>query len=98
MTEKVTFISDELLQVGDVEFTVAFKLVGVPLDRLAVMKDRVLVDRYVELSQTLRPRVIVELGIHRGGSTALLSELNHPEKLVAVDLRVEPAAALSRYV
>ena len=98
MTEKATFVSDRLLRVGDVEFTIAFRLAGVPLDRLAVMKDRDLVDRYLELSQTLQPRIIVELGIHRGGSAALLSELNHPEKLVAVDLRGEPAPALAKYI
>jgi predicted O-methyltransferase YrrM len=97
MTEAATFVDDRLLRVGDIEFHYSFALADVPPDRLAVMKGRELVGRYIELCQTLQPRIIVELGIHRGGSTALLSELNHPDKLIALELRVG-APALEHYV
>jgi predicted O-methyltransferase YrrM len=98
MTESATFVDDRLLRVGNTEFHCDFGLAEVPPDRLAVMKPRALVTRYIELSQSLQPRIIVELGIHRGGSTALLNELNHPEKLIAFELHAGPPAALEDYV
>lgn len=98
MTEAATFVDDRLLRVGNTEFHCDFELAEVPLDRLAVMKPRALVGRYIDLCQALQPKVIVELGIHRGGSTALLSELNHPRKLIAFELNAEAPPALERYV
>jgi len=54
--------------------------------------------RYLKLCRELQPEVIVELGIHMGGSTALLHALNRPSLLVALELVAEPPVALSDYI
>ena len=58
---------------------------------LVLLKPRWMLERYIELGKRLRSPTVVELGIHRGGSTVFLSRLLRPRKLVAVDIR--PAAA-----
>lgn len=50
-----------------------------------VMKERSHVEELVRLVERLRPEHIVELGVFRGGSTALLCELARPRRMVAVD-------------
>ena len=62
------------------------------------MKTRELVERYVALCEAAQPKRIVELGINRGGSTAMLSELARPERLVAVELAAEAAPLLAAYI
>ncbi|HZA00286.1 MAG TPA: class I SAM-dependent methyltransferase [Acidimicrobiales bacterium] len=59
--------------------------------RFCLVKRRDLVEDYLALIDDLRPKVIVELGVLEGGSTALLALAAEPEKLVAV----EKAAARS---
>lgn len=93
-----TFIDDRLLRIGEVDFHCDVLVDDAPDGPLPVMKPRDLVERYIELSQGLQPAIIVELGIRRGGSTALLSELTHPKKLIAVDRTRAPAPALRDYV
>lgn len=92
------FVDDHLLLVGQTEFHCEFPLGEVPAGRLPLMKSRRLVERYIDLCQILRPLTIVELGIRRGGSTALLNELAQPQKLVAVEIDKTPAVALTAYV
>jgi hypothetical protein len=67
-------------------------------DRFVLLKSRQCVDRYVEIVAALAPQRIVELGIFRGGSTALLLELARPEALLAVEYEPEPVAALQAYL
>jgi hypothetical protein len=67
-------------------------------DRFVLFKSRQGVDRYVEIIRALAPTRIVELGIFRGGSTALLMELTRPKMLVAIDYEPEPVAALETYL
>jgi predicted O-methyltransferase YrrM len=97
-TSRLTFVDDHLLLAGACEFHCQFPLADVPAGRLPVMKPRTLVERYIDLCNSLRPAKIVELGIRHGGSTALLSELAHPRKLVAVELEQLPAPLLTSYV
>ncbi len=89
---------DRVLTVGTVEFQCEYPIGAVAEGRLAVEKPRPLVDAYVELIQTLRPRFIIELGIYKGGSVALLSELADPEKIVAFELSAQRAPALTEYI
>lgn len=93
-----TFIEDEFLRVGDVDFYCGMFVWDPPPGRLAVMKDRKLVERYIALGQEIRPSIIVELGIQQGGSTALLHELIHPDKLIAIEIESHPAPGLLAYV
>jgi hypothetical protein len=67
-------------------------------ERFLVLKTREGIDRYVEFTRTLSPQRVVELGIFRGGSTALLMELIQPEMLVAIECEPEPVGALETYL
>lgn len=95
----VTWASDDELVVGDVTFRAAprnrFKSTA---NRFCLVKRPDLVQRYQALLAELAPKRIVELGIFAGGSTALLSQLCAPEKLVAVDVTAERVTALDDYI
>jgi len=93
-----TFLDDHHLVVGETHFHCDFPLKDVPAGRLPVMKTRDMIGPYVALCERVRPVRIAELGIRRGGSTALLNELARPEKLVAVELQSAPAPALTSYI
>lgn len=96
------FLDDHHLRVGDVDFHCSYQWNAddevVPEGFLPVAKSRDQVERYLRLQQNTRAEVIVELGIYRGGSTALLHALFQPKRLVAVELASTPAAALSTYI
>lgn len=98
MSDTPAFVDDHHLRIGETDFYCAFPFDDAPEGYLQVMKGRELVERYIALIQELRPRVAVELGIRRGGSTALLSELIKPDKLIALELTSRPAPALRDYV
>src|SRR4051794_20064857 len=67
-------------------------------DQMVLFKSRPLVDTYVRMVAELAPRTILELGIFAGGSTALLSQLARPEKLVAIDHNPVPCEPLERFI
>jgi SAM-dependent methyltransferase len=63
-------------------------------DNFCLWKRPGLVRQYLRLLQRQQPRTIVELGIFRGGSAALMALLARPDKLLAVDLSEERITAL----
>ncbi|NLE10838.1 MAG: class I SAM-dependent methyltransferase [Actinobacteria bacterium] len=68
-------------------------------ERFILMKSRDMVDWYERtFAGEDRPRRVLEIGIFKGGSVALFSEMWDPERLVAVDIAAEPVAALTEYV
>lgn len=67
-------------------------------ERFLVLKTRQSINRYVDVIRSLQPQHIVELGIFRGGSTALLMELARPQMLAAVEHDPAPVAALDSYL
>jgi hypothetical protein len=69
-----------------------------PTSDLVLLKPRWMIERYVALANQLRSPNVVELGIHRGGSTAFLTLLLNPRKLVAMDIQQVPAPDLVRFV
>ena len=92
------FVDAHQLVVGDAAFHCEFPLPEDVGDRLPVMKQPEAIAAYEQLCSELAPRRVVELGIRRGGSTALLHALARPDRLVAVDIQDQPAPALSRYI
>ncbi len=102
MTTLPTFLDDQHLRVGDVDFHCHYQWNSddevAPEGFLPVAKSRDQVERYLRLQKSMPAEVIVELGIYRGGSTALLHALFQPQRLVAIELASEPAAALSAYI
>jgi predicted O-methyltransferase YrrM len=67
-------------------------------DRFLLLKNRQMVDAYVDLTASLAPRRIVELGIFEGGSTALLELLCRPDRLVAFELSADRVPALDQFL
>jgi predicted O-methyltransferase YrrM len=65
---------------------------------LLIAKGRRGVEQYAALIAALRPRYIFELGVWKGGSTALLAELARPRRLVAVDRRRSSSRALLDWI
>jgi predicted O-methyltransferase YrrM len=98
MTEALCFVDEHLLEIGTLAFHCEDPIRQVPDGRLPVEKPRRLVEDYAELSRTLRPQRIVELGVYKGDSTALLNELTKPEKLVSFELSAEPPPLLVNYI
>ncbi len=98
MSRKIRFISDTLLKVGDSRFHCACPPPKVGGRRLKVHKNRDLVERYIALRKQLDINVIVEIGVFDGGSTALLSALYEPTKLLAFEISEKPARALTHYI
>jgi hypothetical protein len=67
-------------------------------DRFCVVKPPDLIERWARLLAELRPQRIVELGICRGGSTALIGALSTPERMVAIELADERVDALDVFI
>ena len=67
-------------------------------DRFFIMKPRWQIERYEQLFKQDAPKNIFELGIWDGGSTAFIAQLARPRKLVAVDLKPVPCAALANFI
>jgi predicted O-methyltransferase YrrM len=97
VTEIVTLPGGNRWQVGHTEFVSGFggRSSG---DRLFIRKGPSLLERYVEICKQFRHGAIVELGIAAGGSTALISLLAQPRKLVAFELHDKPVAALTEFL
>ena len=96
---KASFIEEHVLRIGDVDFYCAAFTPGRLSDGcLPVLKHPDNVARYVELSLRLQPKIVVELGIDVGGSTAFLNELYTPDTLIAVEINTTPAPTLTQYV
>jgi predicted O-methyltransferase YrrM len=92
------FVGDDVLQVGETRFFFQFPLNHVPDGHLDIEKSRSLLEAYIDLWARLQPRRVVELGIRRGGSTALMSELGGLERLVSVELSDERVTALDGFI
>ncbi len=93
-----SFTEGNLLRVGGHDFHCEDPPRTTPPGQFPVHKNPDLVENYIATIEELRPSRIVELGINRGGSTALISELARPEKLVAIELDEIPVAILTEYV
>ena len=67
-------------------------------DEFILVKSRGMIDWYEASFADDPPKRVLEVGIFKGGSVVLFSELWRPERLVAVDIAVEPIPALAEYV
>jgi predicted O-methyltransferase YrrM len=98
MPEVAHFVDDQLLQVGDLQFHCDYAVHQAEVGRLPVRKGRDLVERYLVLADEVRTGTLIELGIERGGSTALLHALFSPDRLVAIEIEPEPVPELMDYI
>ncbi len=95
----VEYLGDQHLRVGDATFSFGYPL---PNDASAltppVCKPRVLIDQLAAVIERVQPDRIIELGIFRGGSAALIAMLASPEKMVAVELSPDPVDPLREFL
>ena len=98
MPNTAQFVDNHVLHIGNYRFHCEHPVRAVRPGVLQVEKPRGLVEDYIRVCRELRPRRIVELGVYKGGSTALLNELAEPEKLVALELSKDPVPILSQYI
>ena len=78
-------------RVGDVEFLCGYE--ESKSGFFPILKDRIMVEEYLDIVQPFQGENMVELGIASGGSAALTALVAPPRKLVAVELdpdRVPP--------
>lgn len=66
-------------------------------DRFCICKASWAIAELEELLAELRPRRIAELGLNKGGSTALISQLTDLERLVGIELDPGPIAGLHEF-
>jgi predicted O-methyltransferase YrrM len=95
--------ADDLLVVGTTEFTVTvdedvYQREDSTPARFVLVKTPALVSRLAKLIAAIDPHRIVELGIFKGGCTALLASLARPQKITAIELDREPVAALDEFI
>jgi len=92
-------VDEGVYRVGGTTFTAApFERFASTPDHFCIVKPPLLVERYVSLIDELRPRRVVELGICKGGSTALLAALTRPDGLLAVELDGDRIEALDTFL
>jgi predicted O-methyltransferase YrrM len=99
MSPKIEWEGDDRFRLEGFEFHAhPFGGGGAPARGFTLLKNRPLVDAYVDLARTLRPERIVELGVFRGGSVALLELLTTPQRLLAFDIRPDPIPELTAFL
>jgi Methyltransferase domain len=98
-TDDIEWRGDEELRIGDTEFRVVPAGRSTSTSRrFLLLKNRQMVDAYIDLAASLKPRTIVELGVFEGGSTALFELLFKPTRLVAFELAGERVRALDEFL
>jgi cephalosporin hydroxylase len=98
LRDRLVWADENTLRLDDVVFDVRPLGPSVYGDRLRLMKDRPLAERYVDLLADLQPDRILELGIYFGGSAAFIAGLLRPERYVAVDITERRAELLDEFL
>ena len=89
------------------QFTVADAPFWTPLEAgatrvsaegMQVFKTRALLEQYMAVFETDQPKTVMELGIHQGGSTALLGALGCFEKVVSIELNDDRLSDLDGFI
>jgi len=104
------WVDDRTLQLGDTQFFTLGAMEGAveraiemaghtsTPERFLLQKPRVTVDRYLDAIDAVGPRTIVELGVFKGGSTALFARRAQPDRLIAFELASERVDPLDRWI
>lgn len=66
--------------------------------RFCLVKRPDLIEQHLKMLDHLQPKVIVELGIFQGGSTALMALTAQPDRLVSVERSPEPLSGLDELI
>jgi hypothetical protein len=96
----LTWTSDDTFELGNVEFACRALKPGFPstADRMLLLKSRWQTEWYERFLLGILPRTVVEVGTFDGASMAFCAELVRPRRIVGIDIRSEPSAALAEYI
>jgi hypothetical protein len=90
---------DETFDIAGVEFRASLvNRFASSSSKFLLVKPRHMIERYREVLASLQPKRILELGIYQGGSAAFFTLLCQPQRLVAVDIKVDPTVGLERFI
>jgi Cephalosporin hydroxylase len=67
-------------------------------EAFTIVKTPEFLNRYIDLSSSLRPRSILELGIFQGGGFVFFDSLFSPDKIAAVEIGRTPVAPLMDWI
>jgi hypothetical protein len=95
--EPIDWVSETRVRVGDTDYDLMESDDGT-MTRLRLLKTRPMIEGYLPIIEEFRGANVVELGIYRGGSTALFAQVLAPRRLVALELEHERVAILDEFV
>lgn len=90
-------VREQSFRIGDTSYLSTMAPVPDP-SYLCVVKPPALVEKTVALARDYEGANIVELGIRHGGSTAMLTQIAIPKKLVAIELSTDPLDRLEAFL
>jgi hypothetical protein len=96
----ITWRDDESFAIADVEYVcrpITGRFPSTP-ERFCLLKARWQVEWYEQLLREVAPEAMIEVGMYDGASVALCAEIAQPRKLVGIDHRATPSAALEEFV
>lgn len=101
--KKVRWKDDNIILVNGVRFYIMRNLtelrtVESSYDKILLGKPRWLVEKYINLLDSISTNNIFEIGILKGGSTAFYHAFCNPNKIVAIELTEKPVVALQEYI
>lgn len=97
VADRITWIDDSRFEVSGVQFVAALSGMASTPQQFRLIKERSIIEHWCSVLDELSPRRIVELGIFKGGSTALLTLLADGAHVVAFDLDPDPVEALEHF-
>ena len=97
------WITDDLFEVGNIRFAIApepeqYLAIESSPDSFVLAKARHVVEHLVEIVDVLRPDRVVDIGIFKGGSTALVSALRPSAAISSIDISAVPVRALEDFI
>jgi SAM-dependent methyltransferase len=103
MPPALEWVTDNLVRLDGIEFLLATATEDLlrhesKRDHFLLGKARSMVEDVAALQDREQIKRILDVGIFKGGSTALYAKLFEPEKLVAIDLAVTPVDALTEFI
>lgn len=103
MQPKLEWVTDQLVRLDEIEFFLATATEEMlryesKRDHFLLGKTRAMVEDVAALREREQIKRILDVGILKGGSTALYAKLFEPEKLVAIDLAATPVNALTDFI
>lgn len=98
MSDRLVWLDNTHLEVDGVDFACLEGEEDPAEPGLYLCKSRRHTEAYADLLSDFEGADIVELGIHDGGSAALLTLLARPRRLVALDIKSVPSERLTRFL